>query len=208
MSKVTHAITTPIIPQWNRELLFKILDNIHDVVLVIDTDTTIVYANEVYSRSLGVPMAKVLGQRLDEIEPSSPTINCLKSGLPRRGTGFVESLNTEVVENTFPLYNEDEIVGAVSIFKILPFSFKEYVGQNNHLPMHIPSMKEEQTTVQENPYDVKGITARLEKELILSALSYYNNNRTQAIKALGISRRAFYDKLRKYGIEEADLKMV
>ena len=163
MSAGAHAVTTSIIPQWNRELLFEILDNIHDVVLVIDSDTTIVYANEAYARILGVPVAKVLGRRLDVIEPDSPTIRMLHSGKPSRGGGYLESLNINVVGNSFPLYNGKTIIGAVSIFKNitevvelnrelqqtkgvadylkeqleqwenLPMSFKEYVGQNSRL---------------------------------------------------------------------------
>lgn len=70
-----------------------------------------------------------------------------------------------------------------------------------HLPAHIIPINDEDSGIQDKPYDVKEIVGRMEKELILSALSTYNNNRTQAMKALGISRRAFYDKLRKYGIE-------
>ncbi len=163
MSVGAHAVTTSIIPQWNRELLFEILDNIHDVVLVIDSDTTIVYANEAYARILGVPVAKVLGRRLDVIEPDSPTIRMLKKGKPSRGRDYVESLNINVVGSSFPLYNGKNIIGAVSIFKNitevvelnrelqqtkgvadylkeqleqwehLPKSFKEYVGQNSRL---------------------------------------------------------------------------
>ncbi|EHQ87930.1 sigma-54 interaction domain-containing protein [Desulfosporosinus youngiae] len=466
MSAGAHAVTTSIIPQWNRELLFEILDNIHDVVLVIDSDTTIVYANEAYARILGVPVAKVLGRRLDAIEPDSPTIKMLHTGKPSRGNGYLESLNITVVGSSFPLYNGKNIIGAVSIFKNitevvelnrelqqtkgvadylkeqleqwehLPMSFKEYVGQNSrlketlvlaakvartestvlilgesgvgkdvlaravhncsrrkdkpmikvncaaipedlieselfgyeegaftgakkggklgkfeiahggtifldeigdmsitmqakllrvlqekefervggtktikvnirviaatnrdlesmiekgtfrhdlyyrlnivplvltplrerkddilelsktflkkfsrelghelnlssqaerfllkyewpgnirelqnvlehasivcggttievrHLPAHIIPTNDERASVEEKPYDVKEIVGRMEKELILSALATYNNNRTQAMKALGISRRAFYDKLRKYGIED------
>ncbi|KTE92797.1 helix-turn-helix domain-containing protein [Desulfitobacterium hafniense] len=197
MSRVIHAITTPVIPQWNRELLFKILDNIHDVVLVIDTDTTIVYVNEVYVRSLGVPVTKVLGRRLDGIEPNSSTINCLKTGMPSQGREYVESLNIDVVSNTFPLYHDERIVGAASIFKNITGAAglsQELISDMEQVPM-------------ENPYNMKAITSRLERELIVSALGNYNNNRTQAMKALGISRRAFYDKLRKYGIEDRDKEM-
>ncbi len=473
MSREIRAITTPVIPQWNCELLFKILDNINDVALVIDSDTTIVYANDAYLRHLGVPVSKVLGRRLDIIEPGSPTIKCLKSGQPRQGTGYVESLNIHVVGNSFPLYNnEEEIVGAVSIFKNIteivelsrklkqtqgvadylreqleqreniPASFKEYIGQNphiketlalaakvartdstvlilgesgvgkevlaraiyngskrkdkpfikvncaaipenlieselfgfedgaftgakkggklgkfelahggtifldeigdmspttqakvlrvlqekeiervggtksirvdirviaatnrdlegmikrgdfrrdlyyrlnivplrllpmrerkddvlrlaytflkqhskemereltlspqvvkffheydwpgnirelqnviehasivcngtvvelHHLPKHILPLSDEEPQSQENPYDMKEVISRLEKELILSALSNYNNNRTKAMKALGISRRAFYEKLRKYGIEDKEAELI
>lgn len=466
MSAGAHAVTTSIIPQWNRELLFEILDNIHDVVLVIDSNTTIVYANEAYARILGVPVAKVLGRRLDVIEPDSPTIRMLHTGKPSRGNDYIQSLGINVVGSSFPLYNEKNIIGAVSIFKNitevvelnrelqqtkgvadylkeqleqwehLPMSFKEYVGQNSrlketlvlaakvaqtestvlilgesgvgkevlaravhncsrrkdkpmikvncaaipedlieselfgyeegaftgakkggklgkfelahsgtifldeigdmsitmqakllrvlqekefervggtktikvdirviaatnrdlesmiekgtfrrdlyyrlnivplhltplrerkddilelantflkqfsrevghelnlspqvirflqrydwpgnirelqnilehasivcngttievrHLPLHIIPTNDDQASDEDKPYDVKEIVGRMEKELILSALTTYNNNRTQAMKALGISRRAFYDKLRRYGIEE------
>lgn len=466
MSAGAHAVTTSIIPQWNRELLFEILDNIHDVVLVIDSDTTIVYANEAYARILGVPVAKVLGRRLDVIEPNSATIRVLLTGMASRGGDYLDSLNIDVVGSSFPLYNGKNIIGAVSIFKNitevvelnrelqqtkgvadylkeqleqwqnLPMSFKEYVGQNSrlketlvlaakvartnstvlilgesgvgkevlaravhncsrrkdkpmikvncaaipedlieselfgyedgaftgakkggklgkfelahsgtifldeigdmsltmqakllrvlqekefervggtktvkvdiraiaatnrdlesmiekgtfrrdlyyrlnivplnltplrerkddilelaktflnkfsqevghelvlspqvvrflqaydwpgnirelqnvlehasivcsgvsieihHLPAHIIPAGDDNSKIKEKPYDVKEIVGRMEKELILSALATYNNNRTQAMKALGISRRAFYDKLRRYGIEE------
>ena len=470
MSVGAHAVTTSIIPQWNRELLFEILDNIHDVVLVIDSDTTIVYANEAYARILGVPVAKVLGRRLDVIEPDSATIKMLHTGKPSRGTDYLDSLNVNVVGSSFPLLNGEKIIGAVSIFKNitevvelnreleqtkgvadylkeqleqwehLPMSFKEYVGQNSrlketlvlaakvartestvlilgesgvgkevlaravhncsrrmdkpmikvncaaipedlieselfgyedgaftgarkggklgkfelahsgtifldeigdmsltmqakllrvlqekefervggtktikvnirviaatnrdlesmiekgtfrrdlyyrlnivplqltplrerkddilelaktflkqfsreadhelnlspqvvkflqeynwpgnirelqnvlehasivcsgttieirHLPVHIIPTNNGHSNVKDKPYDVREIVGRMEKELILSALATYNNNRTQAMKALGISRRAFYDKLRKYGIEEKNLE--
>jgi len=164
MSVGAHAVTTSIIPQWDRELLFEILNNINDVVLVIDSDTTIVYANEAYARILGVPVAKVLGRRLDKIEPDSATIKVLRSGKPsNNGRDYLDSLDIDVVGSSFPLFNGKNIIGSVSIFKIitevvelnrelqrtkgvadylkeqlqqweqLPISFKEYVGQNSHL---------------------------------------------------------------------------
>ncbi|MBC7344758.1 MAG: PAS domain-containing protein, partial [Clostridia bacterium] len=39
----------------------KILDNIHECVLVIDTSGTIVYVNPAYSQILNVPRHKVIG---------------------------------------------------------------------------------------------------------------------------------------------------
>ncbi|SDI13102.1 sigma-54 interaction domain-containing protein [Desulfosporosinus hippei] len=164
MSVRAHAITSSIIPHWDRELLFEILNNIHDVVLVIDSETTIVYANEAYARILGVPVAKVLGRRLDTIETTSAKIiEVLHTGQPSTGQDYVKSLNIHVIGNSFPLFNDKEVIGAVSIFKNitevvelnselqrtkgvadylkeqleqwehLPLSFKEYVGQNSRL---------------------------------------------------------------------------
>jgi len=48
MSGVAHAITTSIIPQWDREFLFGILNNINDVILIIDSDTVVVYLHLLY----------------------------------------------------------------------------------------------------------------------------------------------------------------
>ncbi|TGE38546.1 PAS domain S-box protein [Desulfosporosinus fructosivorans] len=166
MSAGVHAVTTNSIPQWDRKLLFEILDNINDVVLVIDLDTTIVYVNESYAKILGVPVAKVLGRRLDTIEPDSKTITTLRTRkVTNNRRSYLESLKIDVVGSSFPLYSDSgkEVIGAVSIFKNitevvqlnrelkqakgvtnylkeqleqweqLPLSFKEYVGQNSRL---------------------------------------------------------------------------
>ena len=164
MSDEAHAVITNVFPRWDRKLLSEILNNIHDVVMVIDCDTTIVYANEAYARILGVPVAKVLGRRLDIIEPKSVAINVLRTGNPyQSGGAYLDSLGIDVVGSSFLLYDDNNIIGCVSIFKNitdvvelnrdlqqtkgvadylkeqleqwehLPLSFKEYVGQNSRV---------------------------------------------------------------------------
>jgi|SRR5680860_14989 len=159
----SHAVTTNVIRQWDQKLLFKILDHIQDVVLVVDSDTTIVYTNEAYARILGVPVRKVLGRRLDTIEPNSGTIKTLRTGKALFGKECLSSVEMDVVGSSFPLFEGNEIMGVVSIFKNiteivelsrelqitkgvadylqeqlnereqLPLSFQEYVGQNGRL---------------------------------------------------------------------------
>lgn len=164
MSLGAHAVTTSSIPQWDRKLLFEILNNINDVVLVIDRDTIIVFANDAYVKCLGVPVDKVLGRRLDRIEPDSRTIVALRTGkISNDGKSYLDSLKIDVSGSSFPLYDGNNIIGAVSIFRNitevvkldrelqitrgladylkeqleqwehLPLSFKEYVGQNSRL---------------------------------------------------------------------------
>jgi len=163
MNVGAHAVITSDFPQWDRELLFEILNHIHDVVLVIDSHTTIVYANEAYARILGVPVAKVLGRRLDKIEPEAAAIKVLRTGKASNGGDYLDSLGIDVVGSSFPLFNGESIIGCVSTFKNitevvelnrelqqtkgvadylkvqlqqweqLPLSFKEYVGQNSRL---------------------------------------------------------------------------
>lgn len=117
MNVGSNAVTTSIITQWNQKLLFKILDNIHDVVLVIDSDTTIVYANQAYAKILGVPIRKVLGRRLDQIEPKAAAIEVLHKGVAAYNSrSHLYSVGVDVVGSSFPLLEGDRIIGCVSIF--------------------------------------------------------------------------------------------
>lgn len=70
-----------------------------------------------------------------------------------------------------------------------------------HMPAQIVPVNKDQYKTKKKPSSVKEIVASVEKELILSALVTHKNNRTKAMKTLGFSRRVFYDKLRRYGIQ-------
>lgn len=158
-----HTVTSSVIKQWDEKLLLKILNKIQDVVLVIDSNTTIVYANEAYARILGVPIQKVLGRRLSDIEPEAAAIRALRTGKPSTGRDYIHSLGLDVVGHVFPLFEGEQIIGSVAIFnniteivrlnaelqrtkgvadyfqeqlsqvESLPLSFKEYIGQNSRL---------------------------------------------------------------------------
>lgn len=164
MSASSYAVTTSVIKQWDQKLLFKILDNIRDVVMVLDSDTTIVYANEAYAKILGVPVQKVLGRRLDKIEPKARAIEVLRSGKESYNErDYLSSVGIEVIGKCFPLFEGNRIIGCVSIFnniseieelnrelqrargvadylqdelnqrEQLPLSFKELIGLNGRL---------------------------------------------------------------------------
>lgn len=163
MSFETNAVTTSIIPQWNQKLLFDILNNIHEVVLVLDAQTTIVYANEAYAKILGVPVQKVLGRRLIDIEPNTEAIEVLRTGKAVQGRNYLSSVGINVVGITFPLFEDEKIIGCTSIFNNisevvrlnreiqitqgvadyfkeqldqfnpLPLSFQDYIGQNSKI---------------------------------------------------------------------------
>lgn len=164
MAVGANAVTTKVITQWNQKILFDILDMIHDVVLVIDSDTTIVYANKAYAEILGVPVEKVLGRRLDKIEPDTGVIKVQRTGeVLHNHRSYLNSVGIDVVGSMFPLYEGDQVIGSVAVFKnvsevvrltqelqrtegvahylqeqlnerdALPISFQEYIGQNSRL---------------------------------------------------------------------------
>lgn len=159
MDSKSHVVTTSVIKEWDQSLLFKILDNIYDIVMVLDSNTTIVYTNEAYAKILGVPVHKVLGRRLDLIEPYARAIEVLRTGqVSYNQRDRLSSVGIDVIGSGFPLLEDDKIVGCVSIFnniteivklsqdlqrtqgvadylqkqlnerEQLPLSFKEYVG--------------------------------------------------------------------------------
>ncbi|AET66519.1 PAS domain S-box [Desulfosporosinus orientis DSM 765] len=172
MSVGVHAVTSSVIPRWDRKLLFEILNNIHDVVLVIDSDTTVVYANEAYARILGVPVERVLGRRLDKIEPNSKTITALRTGrVSNNGRDYLDSLGIDVVGSSFPLYDGKNIIGAVSIFK----NITEVVQLNRELQLTkgVANYFKEQLEQREQlPLSFKeyvGQNSRLRETLILAA---------------------------------------
>ncbi|MDO4554857.1 MAG: sigma 54-interacting transcriptional regulator [Lachnospiraceae bacterium] len=69
------------------------------------------------------------------------------------------------------------------------------------LPQYMqPVSGNEMIRQEEMNYDLKEMTAILEKDLILEALKKFSN-KSKAIEALGISRSSFYEKIRKYGID-------
>ncbi len=96
----------------------NILDSIHDGVMVVDTDSTIVYANPAYTRSFGVPVNKVLGRKLSDIEANSRVLEVLRTGKPIvDDPSHVESVGIDIVANITPIYQAGTMVGAVAVFR-------------------------------------------------------------------------------------------
>lgn len=66
------------------------------------------------------------------------------------------------------------------------------------LPQYMrPDLIIKNNNTEEDEFNLKNKTEALEKRLMLTALEKYKN-KSEAIKALGISRSTFYDKIKKY----------
>lgn len=99
--------------------LASILNSIHEGVVVIDLNSTIIFANSAYTRSLGVPVSKVLGKKLADIEPESRILNVLRSGKPIvDDPSQIKSLGgLDIVANINPVYENDRLIGVVAVFR-------------------------------------------------------------------------------------------
>jgi PAS domain S-box-containing protein len=85
------------------------------------------------------------------------------------------------------------------------FCDNKYIGIND-LPDYFTNLTEQEKTnnyanVNNKTYRLETLISNLEKQTIMQAIKHTSGNKTKAIKMLGISRYAFYEKLMKYGIK-------
>lgn len=98
--------------------LLSILESLHDAVLVISTDHTIIYVNTAYSVQFGVPAHKIINRKLSEVEPQARILEVLKTGQPLiNDYSYLHSLNVHIFANITPLIEKGELIGAVAIMK-------------------------------------------------------------------------------------------
>lgn len=96
----------------------QILDSMNDGVIAVDAAGRIFYANPAYVSILGVPLRRILGKLIQEVEPGS----LLNQALLKR-TSFtsekqlIPSIKKYVSLRAFPLRDGEEFLGAVSIFQ-------------------------------------------------------------------------------------------
>jgi PAS domain S-box-containing protein len=98
--------------------LLSILESLHDAVLVISKDSTILYVNTAYSVQFGVPVHKIINRKLRDIEPTARILEVLETGQPLiNDYSYLHSLNIHIFANITPLMEKGELIGAVAIMK-------------------------------------------------------------------------------------------
>ncbi len=100
------------------EMFHSILDTLHEGVVVMAADSTIVYANPAYSRILGVPVNKVIGKKCSEIEPAAKCLKSLETKQPIKDQyEIVQSVGVPIIFSTNCLFHNGELIGICSVFR-------------------------------------------------------------------------------------------
>lgn len=110
----------PMNPEVRLKLLENILESIHDIVFVLDKSSRIIYANQAYTRFAEIPLSRILGRKLTDIEPGARILEVLETGKQIiNDPSHIESLNKDIVANISPLYDENrkKIIGAVAVVR-------------------------------------------------------------------------------------------
>lgn len=100
--------------------LLQILDCIQDGIIAVDADGRIFYLNPAYTRILNVAPRKILGRRIQDVEPGSLLAQTLLTHKATEdGARMVASLNRYVSTRIFPLFEGTAFTGAAALFRDL-----------------------------------------------------------------------------------------
>lgn len=98
--------------------LLSILESLHDAVIVVLNDSTIVFINKAYTDQFGVPASKIINKKLSDIEPYSRILEVVKDGVKRiNDYSYVHSLQKHVRANITPLLENGKMIGVVTIMQ-------------------------------------------------------------------------------------------
>lgn len=99
------------------ENLITMLENAPVGIVAIDNESRIFYVNKTYSQILGVPRHRVLGQRMDMLEPNAIILNVIREQKKViNQTVWISSIERYVSVNITSLEKGGEIRGAISFF--------------------------------------------------------------------------------------------
>ncbi len=96
-----------------------IIEAVHDGILVIDKEGIVQIVNEEYTNITGVKKQHIIGKPLVNVRPGALLPTVLKTGKCKEGV-FRKEKGLEYVVDMAPIYNQGEIIGAVSVCKSVP----------------------------------------------------------------------------------------
>ncbi|GLB60249.1 sigma-54 interaction domain-containing protein [Cytobacillus sp. NCCP-133] len=99
-----------------------IIEAVHDGILVIDREGIVQLINDEYTNITGVKKEQIIGKPLLEVRPGAMLPSVLKDGKPRAGV-FRKENKMEYVVDMAPVFENQEIIGAVSVCKSIPEVF-------------------------------------------------------------------------------------
>jgi PAS domain S-box-containing protein len=129
------------------EIFRKVLESVHNGVIVIDIEGTIVFLNPAAERIFNCQAGKFLGQHIYSLVPNSRLFTVAQSGVPLLSDK--EKLGDKIlISNRTPIVWRQKIIGAVSVFQDI--TDLESVSEELHTTQKLKATLE---AVVENPHE-------------------------------------------------------
>ncbi len=103
----------------------SLFDNLYDGILIIDTDEIVRYINPAYTRITKVSYDEIVGKKLRELRPGARLPNVLTSKKAIAGA-IREEFGIEYSVNMSPIFENSELVGAISVVSNIDDIYKLY----------------------------------------------------------------------------------
>ena len=111
-------MTTPSLSSFDilDEQTIRILDSIFDGILIINTDTVVIYVNPEYLRIVRIEAKEIIGKPLLDVRPGARLPEVVRSGRSVEGAYRREG-DVEYVVDMSPMYHDGQIIGGISVVK-------------------------------------------------------------------------------------------
>ncbi len=194
-----------------RSTFVEILDHISEGVIAVDERGRVYYLTQSYAQILGVKPYKVIGRYIQNVEPGSLLSKVVSTHREvYSGRKRVASVDKYISVHIFPVFSGGKFAGAFSVFQDATEihdlrekldRMKEMIREMQHSGgSGSPAGLRLLSPVTDGP--LEDMMRQCEKQLLLQVLAEEQDNRTQAIERLGLSRRTFYRKCAEYGLRK------
>lgn len=96
---------------------YALMDYFNEAIIFVDEQGKIYFANSAYSKILGVPLGKIIGKAIHDIEPHAALIDVLHHNLPfYKEKQYINTVDKYVSVKINPIFENDRFIGAYSIF--------------------------------------------------------------------------------------------
>jgi transcriptional regulator with PAS, ATPase and Fis domain len=126
-----------------RHLLFALLDNPYESLILIDNEGIIRFVSSVNEGVYEIPPAKAIGRHITEMSPRSKLPRVLKTGKAEIGQGMKLNEQQRVIAR-IPLTRDGQVIGALGKLLVkTPEQLKELYDRIETLERHLDYYREE-----------------------------------------------------------------
>lgn len=174
-----------------------ILNRTEEAVVAVDAEGRVFFANQGGARLLDAPVDGLLGKNIQEPELGAAVAQTLERRMPvAQNTLRIHTANRYVSLRVLPLVIKGRFEGAVAIFT--DATKKTAVVNSDKKPDRTTPPRTAVRNTEEEGDEIVPLQDAMreyERKLLIDAMRRYHNNKGEAMRALGMTRRTFYRKL-------------